>query len=319
MIYAFNGDADGLCALQQLRLAMPGDASLVTGVKREICLLDRISAGQGDRVIVLDVSFDVNRASVSRLLANGANILYFDHHYSGEIPSNSHLVTYIDTSPNICTSIIVDRYLQGKYTEWAITGAFGDGMSAVAQALSLKCGISEERSKQLRTLGECLNYNAYGETEADLLISPARLAQLLMPHESPFGFISESIEYGLLKEGYNRDLENVRGMQPIADDGTTAVFVLPNEAWSRRVNGVFGNLLTEEFPNRAHAILFRNNLGGFTVSVRAALSNKQGADTFCRSFPTGGGRQGAAGINQLPIERLDEFVARFQSEFGKHR
>jgi len=30
----FNGDADGICALHQLRLAEPREATLVTGVKR---------------------------------------------------------------------------------------------------------------------------------------------------------------------------------------------------------------------------------------------------------------------------------------------
>ncbi|HTN65634.1 MAG TPA: acetyltransferase, partial [Burkholderiaceae bacterium] len=29
----FNGDADGLCALHQLRLAAPLDAVLITGIK----------------------------------------------------------------------------------------------------------------------------------------------------------------------------------------------------------------------------------------------------------------------------------------------
>lgn len=42
-IYAFNGDADGLCALQQLRLAEGADAVLVTGVKRDIHLLKRVA------------------------------------------------------------------------------------------------------------------------------------------------------------------------------------------------------------------------------------------------------------------------------------
>ncbi|MGB5082223.1 MAG: acetyltransferase, partial [Burkholderiales bacterium] len=32
----FNGDADGLCSLRQLRLAEPAESQLVTGVKRDI-------------------------------------------------------------------------------------------------------------------------------------------------------------------------------------------------------------------------------------------------------------------------------------------
>ena len=34
--YAFNGDADGLCALQQLRLAETHRGNLVTGVKKRL-------------------------------------------------------------------------------------------------------------------------------------------------------------------------------------------------------------------------------------------------------------------------------------------
>ena len=51
---AFNGDADGLCALQQLRLAgeLDPQVRLVSGVKRDIELLRRVQAGPGERVTV---------------------------------------------------------------------------------------------------------------------------------------------------------------------------------------------------------------------------------------------------------------------------
>jgi len=38
----FNGDADGICALIQYRLANPAESTLVTGVKRDISLLERV-------------------------------------------------------------------------------------------------------------------------------------------------------------------------------------------------------------------------------------------------------------------------------------
>ena len=57
----FNGDADGICALTQLRNDEPADSVLVTGVKRDIELVDKARIGSGDRVTVLDVSFDKNR------------------------------------------------------------------------------------------------------------------------------------------------------------------------------------------------------------------------------------------------------------------
>ena len=51
----FNGDADGICALTQLRNADPRDTRLVTGVKRDIELVARVEAVAGDVVTVLDV------------------------------------------------------------------------------------------------------------------------------------------------------------------------------------------------------------------------------------------------------------------------
>jgi len=43
----FNGDADGICALIQLRRADPKpDATLITGVKRDIELLERVPSGE---------------------------------------------------------------------------------------------------------------------------------------------------------------------------------------------------------------------------------------------------------------------------------
>src|SRR6516164_6926442 len=65
----FNGDADGICALHQLRLARPREATLITGAKRDIALVERVPAQPGDSLTVLDISFDVNRAALTALLA----------------------------------------------------------------------------------------------------------------------------------------------------------------------------------------------------------------------------------------------------------
>jgi len=34
--------------------------------------------------------------------------------------------SHINGSSNICTSLIINKYLSGKYQEWAIVGAYGD-------------------------------------------------------------------------------------------------------------------------------------------------------------------------------------------------
>ena len=68
-IDVFNGDADGICALHQLRLADPRpDARLVTGVKRDIRLLQQLAGIRNAHITVLDVSLDSNRDSLISLL-----------------------------------------------------------------------------------------------------------------------------------------------------------------------------------------------------------------------------------------------------------
>ena len=171
-IDVFNGDADGICALHQLRLAEPLDTELVTGVKRDIDLLRRVRAGAGDRVTVLDVSLERNRPALMALLERGAMVRYFDHHAAGEVPSHLALELHIDESPGVCTSILVDRYLGGRFRVWAVVAAFGDGMPEAAVQLASSLKLEEEALAALRALGENLNYNAYGDDEADLLVRP---------------------------------------------------------------------------------------------------------------------------------------------------
>ena len=142
-VYAFNGDADGLCALQQLRLAdaatgkgtMPtGGETLVTGVKRDIALLERVKGGPGDTCTVLDVSLDVNRTGLLALLEAGVSVRYFDHHFAGEIPQHPRLEAHIDPDAKVCSSIIVDRHLGGRFRAWAAVGAFGDSLTEQGRA-----------------------------------------------------------------------------------------------------------------------------------------------------------------------------------------
>lgn len=45
-----------------------------------------------------------------------------------------------------------------------------------------------------------------------------------------------------------------------------------------------------------------------TVSVRAPLTNRVGADDICSSFPAGGGRKAAAGINALSLDDKQRFI-----------
>ena len=312
----FNGDADGICALHQLRLAKPLRSVLITGVKRDVALLSRVPVRRDSSVTVLDISLDTNRAALLALLERGVKIEYFDHHFAGAIPEHSDLRTYIEPAPDICTSMLVDRYLEGQHRLWAIVGAYGDNLAHAAQTLAGSRGLQPGQIEQLRELGESLNYNAYGDSEADLRIHPARLYETLRAYADPFQFAAnEPIAQALCAARWH-DMELALGLLPSAVFPGGSIYVLPKEGWARRVRGTFGNFLARMSPDRAHAVLTVDVDGDYTVSVRAPLANPCGADELCRRFASGNGRVGAAGIGRLPHDRLSDFMRAFDKAFG---
>ncbi len=311
----FNGDADGICALHQLRLAYPADSQLITGVKRDITLLERVMAKPGDKITVLDISLDKNREALLALLERGAQVVYFDHHFSGDLPAHRGFEVHIDSAPDVCTSLLVDRFLQGRYRIWAVVGAFGDNLHEAARRAAKPLRLSADQLDALQSLGVCLNYNGYGETLADLHFPPDELYRLLHGHADPFAFIAGEPAFRQLQQGYVEDMAKAGELQPEMATGAVALYILPDAPWSRRVSGSFGNRLSQSWPKRAHAILARRS-GGYTVSVRAPLAAPMGADDLCRRFDSGGGRKAAAGINCLPDAHLDAFVAQFRAVWG---
>lgn len=314
--YAFNGDADGLCALQQLRLADPHGATLVTGVKRDIKLLQRIDAGAGDRVTVLDISLDQNRAETLSLLAKGVTVQYFDHHFAGALPKNAAFESYIDEAADVCTSILVDRYLGGRYRQWAIAAAFGDSLPNVGSLMAAASGLDAETTATLRMLGTYLNYNAYGEAVSDLHFDPATLAESILPFADPIDFVAHSETYANLKVGYEEDMSKARQLKPARQIPGATILLLPNASWAKRAIGVFANELAQSISPSALAILLPNAEGGYVVSVRVPANGALGADEFCRRFDTGGGRKLAAGVNHLPEADVDRFSLAFETCFG---
>lgn len=313
----FNGDADGICALTQLRNAQPRTAELVTGVKRDINLLERVEAGPDSRVTVLDVSLDKNRAGLERALAAGAEVYYFDHHFAGDIPEADNLNTFINTAPDVCTSLLVNNFLEGEFLEWAIVGTFGDNLKDSARRLAKPLALNEGGLQHLENLGIYINYNGYGSSLEDLHFDPAELYRLILPYASPFDFMSDGAEhFQKLEQGYHQDMSSAAALAPEHKDDAVAVYMFPNEPWARRVSGVYSNDLANGDPARGHAVLTSKANGCYLVSVRAPLSNKTGADELCMKFPTGGGRKAAAGINDLPADMLQEFIDSFAAFYA---
>lgn len=306
----FNGDADGICALIQLRLADPCDSVLITGVKRDISLVSKVPNAALAQVTILDISLEKNREAVDALLSAGCSVFYVDHHFPGDkLPDSPDFKALIDTQPTTCTSLLVDQHLGGRFHNWAIAAAFGDNLNAVAEELAAKAGLSSEQAEALKTLGVCINYNGYGATVEDLHFHPADLYREFVKFSDPLELIASApIAWQQLRDGYEADMAHGLAAPILTESASSLVVKLPDEAWARRVSGVLGNELANRNPDKACAIVTERADNTYLVSIRAPLNNRTGADEVARQFPTGGGRKAAAGINALPAAQLEEFL-----------
>jgi len=279
--FAYNGDADGICSMVQWALVHGIDGELVTGVKRDIELLDRVDASAGDDLIAMDISLARNHSQATNLADKGVNITWIDHHLAGE--EIQGITTHINTSKEVCTAIIVDSLIGGIHRDWAITAAYGDGLSGVATSLA---GFHDEK---LSELGELLNYNAYGSGVEDLHFHPNELLQMCLDSVTPEIFM-QSQAFSQLKSGFAEDIANAYSQSQ--KEGQ--LIRLPCEPWARRVVGVFAHRLKEAEPELPHVIALDRGDGSWQISIRAS----EGVGELCQQF-SGGGRATAGGIDIL--------------------
>lgn len=327
----FNGDADGLIARHQYRLANPVPAAqlqLISGTKRDIALVSRAlpmmltqESGEAE-VTIFDVSYDQNEAAVDQLLSQGVQVRYFDHHRASLLKPHPALDANIDTAPTVCTSLLVDRHhsVNGRYRRWTIVAAFGDNLIEVATKLGHAASIAPTEIAQLHAFGEALNYNAYGDAETDLVFRPVDLAKRLEPYADPLEFMRAETVFATLKQSMASDLHHAAVVVPYRTNPAYAIYRFPDAPWARRVSGVFANRIAESNPTRAHALLTPNAGGNFTVSIRAPIIATQShhrADYVAIAFAGGGGRVGAAGINALPEPEIEQFIRKMEAVFSQ--
>jgi hypothetical protein len=310
-----NGDADGLCAVLQWRLQHRQPATLITGLKRDIALLQQVPVPAGAdaaqvEVLVCDLSLQRNLVALLQLLDHGARVSYFDHHAGAPFPVHPALDLHIVTRSDTCTSLLMDQHLQGRWRSWALVGAYGDNLAHVADRLSTERPLDTVARAQLRLMGEAINYNAYGEELADVHIAPHLLYARLAPFNDPLQAWQHEPVLQQLAALKMADLRRAQGLHPYWRSDRASVLVLPDAPWSRRVIGCLANELAGAEPQQAHAVLKAKSGGSYTVSVRAPMAAPAGADVLCGGFG-GSGRAAAAGIDALPAADLHRFVQTF--------
>ena len=274
--YAYNGDADGICSMVQWGLVYGIEGKRITGVKRNIELLERVSPNPDDEIIVMDISLARNHARAVELSSQGYDISWFDHHLAGD-PIDA-IATHIDTSSDVCTARIVEKFL-GVDSDWAQVALHGDGLSV------------HSSKPEFKELGELLNYNGYGADLSDLHFHPDELLLLCLQAKTPQNFI-DSQAFMTLKNGFESDLSNAKNIEP-----SNGYYLLPNEAWARRVVGVMAHRINES-GDGPHVIAIDK---GETLQV--SIRGSEGIGELCKMFG-GGGRATAGGIDALPKSEI---------------
>ncbi|MGB1491433.1 MAG: hypothetical protein ACPHTH_05910 [Candidatus Poseidoniaceae archaeon] len=274
--YAYNGDADGICSMVQWGLVYGIEGHRVTGVKRDIELLERVNPNPDDEIIVMDISLARNHARAVELSSQGFDIKWFDHHLAGE-PIDA-IATNIDTSANICTARIVEKFL-GVESDWAQVALHGDGLSV------------HSSKPEFKELGELLNYNGYGADLSDLHFHPDELLLLCLQAKTPQNFM-DTQAFMTLKNGFESDLLNAKNIEL-----SNGYYLLPNESWARRVVGVMAHRINES-GNGPHVIAIDKG-----ESLQVSIRGTEGIGDLCKMFG-GGGRATAGGIDALPKDDI---------------
>jgi oligoribonuclease NrnB/cAMP/cGMP phosphodiesterase (DHH superfamily) len=310
----FNGDADGIISLHQYRLFSPTDSELFTGVKRDVKLLRHCVGVKNCNLTVFDVSLLSNIEYVKQILKKKNKIKWFDHHEPGETKLGKNFSIKVDSDPNCCTNILVDKYIDGLHRPWTICGAFGDNLHEQAEKLN-PC-FDEQTMNKLKEIGETLNYNGYGNKESDLTVHPKNVYLDLKQYESPFRYRSKSEIYNKIYTQMKSDEKELNSSEILHETKTGKVILLPDTKASIRYSGIYSNQQTTDNPDKAFAILTLTNNDNYRISIRSPKNNPYGASKLALSFPTGGGREKAAGINELPKTELKKFIETFENIYG---
>src|SRR5690606_29969411 len=130
VVFAFNGDADGIIAQHVAKISGIEPDIRITGLKRDLKLLARLPASVASGPLdlrVFDINLRDNLPDLWRLLEHPATtVRWHDHHEPGEVPDSPRLTTRIVTARGTCTALLAHADYPGADPRWAAMAAFGD-------------------------------------------------------------------------------------------------------------------------------------------------------------------------------------------------
>jgi len=314
----FNGDADGIISLYQYRKWKPSPfAELYTGIKRDVTLLRHLTDVKSGLINVFDISMKTNEGYIPQLINNDNTITWFDHHEMSDDENILASVMHrVDKSPDCCTAMMVDQHVGGQFRSWTICAAYGDNLHESAIKLNDQTNHSSDEMTRLKTIGETLNYNGYGNVESDLTSHPRDVYVDLTAFDCPFDYYNNSHLFVKIKEQMQQDKSALEQSTVVRSSCVGDVILLPDTPSSIRYSGIYSNQLCTDNPSKAFAILTHFDEDSYKISIRAPKDKPYGASTLALKFPSGGGREKAAGVNQLPKKDLPKFIEEFYVNFS---
>ncbi len=110
----------------------------------------------------------------------------------------------------------------------------------------------------------------------------------LQPFSDPFEFYHASGELNQLREGFRNDMRKAESELPVRQTSAGRIYQFQNQAWCRRVSGVYSNQVAREAPDLAHALLVERKDGNFFWLVSAPqFQNRKVQKNYALNFPEG--------------------------------
>ncbi len=321
----FNGDADGIISMYLFNWYSGREMNeYYTGIKRDVELLRHAKDIESSNLFVFDVSMLSNEKYLKPLIDQDNTIRWYDHHKLPDDENIRNSILYkVSTDPKHCTAMMVEEYFSSStmiagLRSWVICAAYGDNLHTTVQELNedMHPSFTQPTLDIYKEVGETLNYNGYGNQESDLTVHPKEVFLDMCKYDNPKTYHAESEIFKKINTQMKQDASLLESSsETVHESEIGSIIILPEGSASIRYSGIYSNLLSMNNKSKAFAIMTVYDENNYKISIRAPQDNPVGACDLALKFPTGGGREKAAGVNQLPCDQVDAFVEEFVKNF----
>ena len=137
----------------------------------------------------------------------------------------------------------------------------------------------------MKEIGLAINYNSYGKKEEDLFVAPLTVSDMLEECGEDVFAIAEHEIFSVLVTNFRSDMSTASCQEPFSIQDKGVIYTFPDEEWSHRIMGTFGNHLVNSNKDLACAIAVTNSDGTYRISVRSSLNSPYGCLLYTSPSP----------------------------------